>query len=299
MSITTKFLEYLKILSNKDFKAACSSVESFVSAQNKDDLINLVRLIGTIPENIQPSSSEEKLFAKAGDIISARALEFLNLKAKSLDERGDSGDFIATSTYHRYSLIGDAKSFRFSRTAKNQKDFKVKALSQWREDNDYAVLIAPLFQYPTNHSQIYSDSLTENVLLFSWEHLLILLKLGITETNNKTFEQLWNFPQKYSKKVSISDRKDNYFKEFNKYFIEEFNLTHKQLKSLLSEEILSITDRAEQEKKYWELQQDKIKNYTKEEAITELLKLNNIGSKIAVITNYVGGLENVKTKYVD
>ena len=40
---------------------------------------------------------------------------------------------IAESKFHCYTLIADAKSFGLSRTAKNQKDFKVTALSNWRE----------------------------------------------------------------------------------------------------------------------------------------------------------------------
>lgn len=101
------------------------------------------------------------------------------MQSRAVTERGNAADIVAKSIYRNYSLVSDAKAFRLSRTAKNQKDFKVDALSKWRGTNDYAVLIAPYFQYPNQESQIFEQSLNENVLLFSWEHLAILLKLDV------------------------------------------------------------------------------------------------------------------------
>ena len=295
-----EFLNEINLASKyADFKEAGLKLEKFIGNASKEEIIELVNIIGTIPESIQPSSSEEKVFSKSGDIISACALKYLGLQAKSLDTRGDAGDVVAKSTEYNYSLIGDAKSFRLSRTAKNQKDFKVKALSQWREDNDYAVLFAPLFQYPTKQSQIYKQSIDENVLLFSWEHLIILLKLNIVESSTKTFEQLWNFPQKYSKRVTAADSKNNFFKDFNSYFISEFKIPKEDLSGLLEQEIASISNRARLEKEYWKERVAKIKKYSKEEAIQELLIQINIDSKVKVIDNFVGGLKRAKTKYFD
>lgn len=83
-------------------------------------------------------------------------------------ERGDAADVFAESSIYGYTLVADAKAFRMSRTAKNQKDFKVNALSGWRNDSDFAVLCAPIFQYPKKKSQIYHQALTNNVCLLGW-----------------------------------------------------------------------------------------------------------------------------------
>ena len=91
-------------------------------------------------------------------------------------------DVIAESRVYGYSMVSDAKAFRLSRTAKNQKDFKVSALSAWRRDNDYAVLCAPYFQYPAKTSQIYSQALSNNVCLLSWEHLIFMIERGVKES---------------------------------------------------------------------------------------------------------------------
>jgi len=44
------------------------------------------------------------------------------------------------------------------------------------EDNDFAVLCAPYFHYPVKNSQIFSQALENNVCLFSWEHLIFMIK---------------------------------------------------------------------------------------------------------------------------
>lgn len=107
----------------------------------------------------------------------------LGLKSKAITERADSADVLAKSTFHRYSLVADAKCFRLSRTAKNQKDFKVSTLSNWRgSEHEFAVLVSPYFQYPKEESQIYKLALDSNVCLLSWEHISILLENNISET---------------------------------------------------------------------------------------------------------------------
>ncbi|WP_112080858.1 HindIII family type II restriction endonuclease, partial [Haemophilus influenzae] len=221
-SALEKLLSLIENLTNQEFKQATNSLISFIYKLNRNEVIELVRSIGILPEAIKPSSTQEKLFSKAGDIVLVKAFQLLNLNSKPLEQRGNAGDVIALSKEFNYGLVADAKSFRLSRTAKNQKDFKVKALSEWREDKDYAVLTAPFFQYPTTKSQIFKQSLDENVLLFSWEHLAILLQLDLEETNIFSFEQLWNFPKKQSKKTSVSDAENNFMRDFNKYFMDLF-----------------------------------------------------------------------------
>jgi len=132
---------------NNDFVTASKNIIEYVN--NIQDVSSLLREIGTIPESIDHDSTEEKLYAKASDAVLSKAFQQLGLKSKVLAERGDSADVIAESPIHGYTLVADAKAFRLSRTAKNQKDFKIVALSGWRKDSDYAVLCSPYFQYPS------------------------------------------------------------------------------------------------------------------------------------------------------
>lgn len=98
-------------------------INAFVSTT--DNFLELLLQIGTIPESIAHDSTGEKLFAKASDAVLSRAFRELGLKSTVLSERGDAADVIAQSHIFGYTLVADAKTFRMSRTAKNQKDFKV------------------------------------------------------------------------------------------------------------------------------------------------------------------------------
>lgn len=297
-SALEKLLSLIENLTNQEFKQATNSLISFIYKLNRNEVIELVRSIGILPEAIKPSSTQEKLFSKAGDIVLAKAFQLLNLNSKPLEQRGNAGDVITLSKEFNYGLVADAKSFRLSRTAKNQKDFKVKALSEWREDKDYAVLTAPFFQYPTTKSQIFKQSLDENVLLFSWEHLAILLQLDLEETNIFSFEQLWNFLKKQSKKTSVSDAENNFMRDFNKYFMDLFKIDKDTLNQLLQKEINFIEERSLIEKEYWKKQINIIKNFTREETIEALLKDINMSSKIETIDSFIKGIKSNDRLYL-
>ena len=143
-----KMVQLIHTISKGDFKEAVKKIRELVDNVNYDDLCEITKNIGMIPENIEHDSSEEKMYSKASDIILARCFRELGLAARALDERADSADILAESIRgYNYSLVADAKCFRLSRTAKNQKDFKVSNLSDWRgSENEYAVLVAPYFQ---------------------------------------------------------------------------------------------------------------------------------------------------------
>ena len=100
---------------------------------------------------------------------------------------------------------------------RNQKDFKINSLNNWRGNSDYAILCNPYFQYPKKESQIYSQSMNYNVCLFSWEHFIFLIKNKIKENNKINFESIWNFGKYNSNKVLVSNRKECFLNNFNKY----------------------------------------------------------------------------------
>jgi hypothetical protein len=146
-----------------------------------------VEYAGVIPESYSHDSSEEKLFAKYCDYLLAKALAELGMKSSVIEGRADSADVIAE--VRKYSVVGDAKAFRLSRTAKNQKDFKVEALNQWKKKSDYACLVCPLYQYPTKTSQIYDQAIRYNVTLLSFTHLGFLLRAPKIQPDQ--FDKIW------------------------------------------------------------------------------------------------------------
>ena len=210
-----RLLKKINKVKSLEFDKATEELENFV--YNNSNFLDILGEIGAIPESIEHDSTEEKLFSKVSDIILSRAFIVIGLNSEVLKQRGNSADVFAESKFYGYSLVADAKSFRMSRTAKNQKDFKINSLNNWRGNSDYAILCNPYFQYPKKTSQIYSQSMNYNVCLFSWEHFIFLIKNNIKENNKINFESIWNFGQYNSNKVLVSNRKECFLNNFNKY----------------------------------------------------------------------------------
>lgn len=139
-------------------------------------LVDHVRLSGVIPESYGHDSSEEKLYSKYTDALLARVFKALGLQSVVLQERADSADVEAV--VEDYSLVADAKAFRLSRTAKNQKDFKVQEMDNWKRGKDFAIVVCPLYQLPNRSSQIYQQAISRNVCVFSYSHLSVLLNFS-------------------------------------------------------------------------------------------------------------------------
>ena len=92
-----------------------------------------------------------------------------------IQERGGRADVLVRC--EEYSVIGDSKAFRLSRTALNPKDFKLAAMNTWRQndDADYACLIGPYHDFPGSRSRLYKESVEYGVTLLSYSHLRYIL----------------------------------------------------------------------------------------------------------------------------
>lgn len=292
-----QYSDFLKLLfsltkGKKNFKLSGNDIESYIQSLSKDDFIEIVKEIGTIPEVIEASSTEEKLYSKASDIVLARCFSEIGLKAKALSERGNSADIVAES-HHGYTLVADAKTFRLSRTAKNQKDFKISTLSRWRGmEHDFAVLVAPYFQYPNTSSQIYASSLSDKVCLLSWEHILFLLNQQVVEDVSLSLEQIWNAPTRIERdsKIAYADRMNCLFPYINKMVCDRIPISLKDFEEQLNICKLYIFERSNDEIAVLNAEIQKIEEYTKEQAIKELIKSRKLNEKISAILSYKSSL---------
>ncbi len=141
------------------FRAAAVNIQKRLSGMTNAVFLKILEEIGVIPEKVPHDSTEEKLFAKTSDIVLCECFRRLGLHSFVLQERADSADVFGDSPTYGYSFAADAKTFRLSRTAKNQKDFKVLALSQWRGNADFAILVCPYFQFPGRKAKSISRHL--------------------------------------------------------------------------------------------------------------------------------------------
>jgi type II restriction enzyme len=275
----------------KNFTNSVEKLEKLIYALDKQALIPIVTDIGAIPEDIEHDSTEEKLYARASDIVLAKCFQELGLQAVVNKKRTNCADVVAKSQFHNYSLVGDAKSFRLSRTAKNQKDFKVKSMSDWRENADYAILVCPYYQYPKSRSQIYGQALNENVILFTWEYLAIFLENGIVENSSMSIANLWQISTKLSETTKVADKNNCFFVEQDNFIRKFLNLSEVKFKKYFAKFRSTIIARGNLEIKYWEQKIIKISNYTREQAIQELLVSLKLNEKILFIRKYIEFLE--------
>lgn len=276
-----------------DFEKATDKIKRALFSLSKEQLLPLIKEIGAIPENIDHDSTEEKLYAKTTDIILAKCFHELGLHADITKERANCADIVAKSPIHGYALVGDAKAFRLSRTAKNQKDFKVKSMVDWRGDNDYAVLACPYYQYPKSNSQIYGQALDGNVCLLSWEHFAYFFEHNIRESKKLNLSFIWNLSAELSKSVPISnkDKNDSFHVLGNEFICKHVGTVPTTLIDYLHESKQVIISRGTNEIEYWKAIITQIHKYTKEQAITELISAMKINEKISAISKYIKRLK--------
>ncbi|MDQ7036829.1 MAG: HindIII family type II restriction endonuclease [Anaerolineae bacterium] len=198
--------------------------------------------------------------------------------------RGDSADVRGASD--KYTIVGDAKAFRLSRTAKNQKDFKITALDDWRRSDTFACLVSPLYQFPSRSSQIYEQAKSKNVTLLSYAHL----KFFIQYTDPKTdLTPLWTLAQK------LEPTKDarSYWEALDDVTVELTNQSYQILKTYLRDSGTYVSQIAQEGIKYWQNVISEYRTLTKEEAIERLIRAERLDSKIVQIKATLARAKNL------
>lgn len=161
--------------SDKDFTEKTKELISFIGDMNKEKEIYYLRNSGAIPETFEHDSSEEKLYAKFCDFLVFSFFSLVGMKTRLCEERGDYADVVGE--LDDYIVVADAKGFRLSRTALNPKDYKIEAMNGWRKkaNGDYAILVAPINEFPKGKSRLYREAIKYNVLMISYSHLIYIL----------------------------------------------------------------------------------------------------------------------------
>jgi len=255
-------------------------VETEISNEVKKDgssaLTDHLRLCTAIPESYEHDSSEEKLYSKYTDALISECFKFIGLNSTVLTERADAADVEASS--ETFSFVADAKVFRLSRTAKNQKDFKVQAMDGWRQNNDFAMVICPVYQLPTTKSQIYQQAISRNVCLFTYTHLSVLVRYSEMAEKNESINLLHNIFNSISL-INPSKSSIEYWTVINKTMLD----FDKKINELWTDEKQATDEGIEESKKialcFLSNERKKILKMTKEEAISELMKINKISSR--------------------
>lgn len=243
-------------------------------------LLDHLRLCGNIPESYHHDSSEEKQYSKYTDALLAFAYKSIGLRSLVITERADVADVEGFGK--DFSFVADAKAFRLSRTAKNQKDFKVQAMDRWKHGKPYAMVVCPIYQLPSRNSQIYQQAITRNVCVFTYSHLSLLVRyaneVSQSKAENLLFDIFKTVPALNPSKSAV-----DYWLGVNKTILG----SSKSIFELWQDEKIAATESIEIAKvealKYLSSEREKIMRMSHEEALRELVKASKIESKIEII----------------
>jgi len=255
-------------------------LEAEIKKNGISSLIDHLRLCGNIPESYGHDTSEEKLYSKYTDCLLSLAYSSLGLKSLVLKERADAADVEAFAK--DYSFVADAKAFRLSRTAKNQKDFKVQAMHGWKRGKPFAMVVCPIYQLPTSSSQIYQQATTQNVCIFTYSHLALLLSYSQVEGLAKA-QQLLKKIFETIKALNPSKNATDYWLAVNKIilsFSKKIQPIWDIEKGVATE---SISIAKEEALTFLAEEREKIMRMSHKEALKELIKVHKIESRIKTI----------------
>lgn len=243
-------------------------------------IIDHLRLCGSIPESYGHDSSEEKLYSKYTDCLLSLAYRSIGLKSIVLTERGDAADVEAVGK--NYSFVADAKAFRLSRTAKNQKDFKVAAMHGWKYGKPYAMVVCPIYQLPRASSQIYQSATVHDVCVFTYSHLSLLLCFS-QKAGPKATQELIHKIFKVIPALNPSKSASEYWLAINRTMLE----FSKDIQDLWNVEKIAAMESVEiaklEDLTFLAQQREMIMRMTHDQALTELIKVYKIDSKIKAI----------------
>ncbi|HEY1038123.1 MAG TPA: HindIII family type II restriction endonuclease [Bacteroidia bacterium] len=265
-----------------DYERLEAAVGSELNKFGIPALVDHLRLCGSIPEAYRHDSSEEKLYSKYTDLLLSLAFKAIGYDSSVLKERGDAADVEVVG--ENCSFVADAKAFRLSRTAKNQKDFKISAMDSWKKDKLNAMVVCPIYQLPASSSQIYHQATSRNVCIFTYSHLSLILcfleKAGQAASQKLISDIFAIVPTLNHSKSAV-----NYWASVNKTMFE----FSKEIQGLWETEKQAATEAVEIAKSedlaFLNKQQQKIMQMSHTEALTELIKVHKIDNKTKTISS--------------
>lgn len=274
--------EIVKIIG--DFGSDSGRVEDELKDEIKKNgltaLLDHLRLCCAIPESYGHDTSEEKLYSKYTDALLAQAYKFMGLRSLVLTERADVADVEAFAD--DYNFVADAKVFRLSRTAKNQKDFKVQAMDNWKHGKPYAMVVCPLYQLPSRTSQIYKQAGDRNVCIFSYSHLAVLCRLAEIDGQSQVIELLHEV-FKTVETLHPSKDANSYWQPVNRTLLSY----GKSVNDLWREEKIATLESIAISKEiaisYYTRKREEIMKLSHDEALRVIIDMHKIDSRIKTI----------------
>lgn len=253
-----------------------------VSNNGLSALLDHLRLCSAIPESYGHNTSEEKLYSKYTDVLISAAYNFMGLSSLVLTERADAADVEVFA--QDYSFVADAKVFRLSRTARNQKDFKIQAMDGWKRGKPFAMVVCPLYQLPPRRSQIYQQAVARNICIFSYSHLAVLVQLVQTE-GQAAIVSLLHKVFRTIEAVNPSKDANAYWQAVNRAVLNYGENVSElwRIEKIATIESINISKHIALS--HYAAKRATIMRLTHEEALRKLIDMHKIDSRVAIIKN--------------
>ena len=267
-----------------DFRVDANEIEQKLSQEIRvygvEPLLGHLRLCGAIPECFGHDTSEEKLYSKYTDVVIHEAYTAMGFTSLVLRERANVADVECVTD--NYSFVADAKAFRLSRTAKNQKDFKVQAMDTWKYGKPYAMVVCPVYQLPSRTSQIYQQAAAMSVCIATYTHLAVLVRYAQETTQSKALALVHEI---FRTVDAMNPSRDaaNYWQTVNRTLLD-FDSVIGEIwrdEKLASNEAIPISK--EEALTFLAAERERIMRLSRYEAINEVLKWRRLDNKIQTV----------------
>ena len=255
-------------------------IDSEIQKHGESIMVDHLRLCGDIPESYIHDSTEEKLYSKYTDMVLAESFKVIGLKSLVIIERADVADVEVFG--NTYDFVADAKSFRLSRTAKNQKDFKIQAMDGWKHGKKYAMVVCPIYQLPSSSSQIYQQASSRNVCIFTYSHLSMIVSFALLE-GKESAQKLLNEIFKIIPALNTSKSASGYWIPINKTILEFSDKLEELWQKEKQASLESIAIAKEEALTFLANERAKIMKMSHKEALVELVRVHKLESRIEKI----------------
>ena len=251
-----------------------------IKDQGADALLGHLRLCGAIPEKYGHDSSEEKLYSKYTDSVIHATFVAIGCTSLVLRERADVAD--VECVCGDFSFVADAKAFRLSRTAKNQKDFKIQAMDNWKRGKPFALVVCPVYQLPARTSQIYQQAAARSVCICTYTHLAVLVRYAVAVGQRHAVMRLHDM---FRAVEAMHPSKDAtaYWQTVNRSLLSD----GEDIASIWREEKMAATESiqqaAEEALQFLAAERERIMRLSREDAIQEVIRGRNLDNRMRAV----------------
>lgn len=153
----------------------------------------------------------------------------------------------------------------------------------WKRGKPHAIVVCPIYQLPSSASQIYQQAIARDVCIFTYSHLALLVTLADMARPEESVKTLKNILACVSA-LNPTKHALQYWSRINQIMLG----SHKSIQALWKDEkvasLESVVAAKEEALAMLARERERIMRMSQDEAITELIKKNNIDGRVRAVS---------------